>query len=783
MQLPQSQHPSSRTARCRPINILDGMLEEAATHQRQGRLPEAERLYRRILTIDPTHAPALHLLGTLAREVGRLDVAAETIRKAIAIDPRQAAYHSNLGAVLQAQGGFDQAAACYEAALALSPQLAEAHMNLGTVLHAQGLPEQAAARFRSALALKPNLAEAHMNLGNALQAQGRLAEALTSHQRALRLRPDFAEACFNSGNILRAQGKFDEAVASYRRALELRPGLPEAHANMGTALEAQQRIDEAAACYEQAIALKPDYAEAHYNLGNARQAQDLLAEAQACYRRALELKPQLAEAHYNLGNTLQMQEHLEDAAVCFEQAIAVRPDYAQAHYNLGCVRQQQGRAAHALPSLEHAVCLQPANGEARFGLALAQLQCGDFAGGWPNYEARWQSKDHDTPRRNYAQPRWDGRPVAGGRLLLWGEQGVGDEIMFAGLLPAAIGTGSRIVLECDPRLQPLFSRSFPEVEVLPRIEATTEPAPPSSLAGSSLAGSNLAASSLPTSSLAGYTGDDRRRGAIPRGPSLSLVSQTGSGDHESARLFADQFSNRIAVQLPTASLPGLFRTTESAFAAQPAHYLKAHPGERDRFRDRYCDGRPLIGLAWRTRNQKTGRKRSIPLSHLLPLLAEHDLRWISLQYGDFDLLEQEISQAGVGLPTRLLIDRTVDQFTSIDRFASQVAALDHVVCIDNSTAHLAAALGVPVSLMLPYAADWRWRSNQRTSPWYPSMQIFRQPAPGEWAPVVAEIRAALRGLTSPAAPVRPPTRNPFLSNQFVDPHCESRINRLDAHAG
>jgi tetratricopeptide (TPR) repeat protein len=718
------------------------MLDEAAAHQRQGRLPEAERLYRRILAIDPAHAPALHLLGTLAREVGRLDVAAETIRKAIAIDPRKAAYHSNLGAVLQAQSRLDEAAACYEAALALSPQLAEAHMNLGTVLHAQGLPEQAAARLRCALALKPNLAEAHMNLGNALQAQGRLAEALASHQRALRLRPDFAEACFNCGNIQQAQGKFDEAVASYRRALELRPAMPEAHANLGNALEAQQRIDEAAACYERAIALKADYAEAHYNLGNARQAQDLLAEAEACYRRALDLKPQLAEAHYNLGNTLQMQERLEDAAACFAKAIAARPGYAQAHYNLGCVRQQQGRAADALPHLETAVALQPANGEARFGLALAQLQCADFANGWANYEARWQSKDHDTPRRAYTQPLWDGQPVPVGRLLLWSEQGVGDEIMFASLIPEAIRTGSRIVLECDPRLQPLFARSFPQVEVLARAETAADPAPARALSGQN--GPNVTGPDVTGPGLTRWAVQDLRRGATPHGPQLSLVSQEGAQNHAPRRVFGDLFTNRIASQLPTGSLPRIFRSAASAFAGQPPHYLKAHPGERDRFRDRYCDGRPLIGLAWRTRNQKTGRKRSVPLTDLLPLLAERGLRWISLQYGDFDLLEQEVSQAGLGLPAHLLMDRTVNQFASIDRFASQVAALDHVVCIDNSTAHLAAALGHSVSLLLPYAADWRWKSGERTTPWYPSVQIFRQAVPGEWATVVEEVRGALR---------------------------------------
>jgi ADP-heptose:LPS heptosyltransferase len=84
----------------------------------------------------------------------------------------------------------------------------------------------------------------------------------------------------------------------------------------------------------------------------------------------------------------------------------------------------------------------------------------------------------------------------------------------------------------------------------------------------------------------------------------------------------------------------------------------------------------------------------------------------------------------------MLIDRSVDQFANIDRFAAQIAAMDMVITIDNSTAHLAGALGVPVSLLLPFAADWRWLVQRIDSPWYPTMRLLRQPKPGDWETVV-----------------------------------------------
>jgi tetratricopeptide (TPR) repeat protein len=637
-------------------------------HQR-GQLAEAERIYRQILDLDPHHADSLHLLGVLAHQLGRYEVAVELIRKAIENNRRPAAYHSNLGTALQAQGKLEEAAACYERALALDPELAEAQMNLGAVFEAQGKQALAEARFRRALVLRPDLAEAHVNLGNILQAQGKLAEAVASHERAMALRPEFAEAVFNRAYAFLAQGKLAEAVAGYEQALALKPGMAEAQGNLGNALLAQNKPEEAEACYARALELKPNYAEAWYNLGNACQAQNKLAEAVACYQRALQLKPQLPEAHYNLGNTLHTLDRLDEAAASFERALALRPEYAEALYNLGCVFADLGNPDEALARMAQAMEIKPDYPQARFGQALAQLRSGDFATGWRNYECRWQSIDHDTPWRAYPQPLWSGEKLDSGRLLLWGEQGIGDEIQFAGLIPDAIRTGNRITLDCDARLRPLFARSFPEIEV---------------------------------------------------------VSGCGPAESEEAG---------IAAHLPAGSLPGLFRRTEAAFAATTSPYLKADSVERERFRADYSDGRKLIGLAWHTRNQKSGRKRSIALEKFTPLFALPGIRWISLQYGDFDALNSQAAAAGAPL----LIDRSVDQFANLDRFAAQVAAMDRVITIDNSTAHLAAALGIPVWLLVPFAADWRWLEKRPDSPWYPTLRLFRQPKIGDWKAVIESV--------------------------------------------
>jgi tetratricopeptide (TPR) repeat protein len=681
------------------------MFTNALEHHQHGRLAEAERLYRQILAIDPQHSDALHLLGVLAHQVGRDELAVKLIDAAIAINKQPAVYHSNLGTAFQTLGKLEKAQACFEQALALQPEFAEARMNLGVVLQALGKLELAEECFRQTLALRPEMAEVHVNLGNILQAQGKLKEAVASHERALALKPNFVEAAFNRANALQAQGKLEEAAAGYRQALVLNPEMVAAYGNLGNTLLAMQKLDDAVACYQQALALKPDYAEAWYNLGNAHQAQqgpdtqDKLEAAVDCYRHALKVNPQLPEAHYNLGNTLHSLDRLDESAAAFAQALTFRPEYPEAEYNLGCVLEDLNQLDEAREHILRSLDYEPDYHQARFGLALLQLRCGDFATGWRSYESRWQSPDHDTPWRPYAQPLWNGKKLSAGRLLLWGEQGIGDEIQFAGLIPDAIRTGNRITLDCDARLQPLFARSFPQIEVV--------------------TGLNPAEAQKPRRPV--HSDSDQ----VPLPASVSHAAQ------------------KITAHLPTGSLPALFRNTEVAFAATTAPYLKPDPLVRERFRARLSDGRKLVGLAWHTRNKSTGRKRSIDLQNFASLFTLPGIRWVSLQYGDFDDLEHQAAAAAAPL----LIDRSVDQLADMDRFAAQVAALDQVVTIDNSTAHLAGALGLPVLLLLPHAADWRWLLQRDDSPWYPTLRILRQSRRNDWRSVLDEVRQHLCGET------------------------------------
>jgi len=254
-------------------------------------LAEAESISREILTAEPRHADALHVLGVIAGRTGRHGAAVEFLRQSVALRPDHPEAHKNLGIALKDSGQIDEAIAAYRQAITLKPDYAEAHKNLGSALFQKGRLDEAIAAYREAIALRPAFAEAHSNLGAALTTAGRPDEAIAACRHAIALQPGQPEAHNNLGNALHGQGHFAEAVAAYRTALALKPGFAPACNNLGIALHANRQPEEAIAAYRRAIELKPDYADAHGNLAHALKDQGRLDEAIAAYRSALRLKP------------------------------------------------------------------------------------------------------------------------------------------------------------------------------------------------------------------------------------------------------------------------------------------------------------------------------------------------------------------------------------------------------------------------------------------------------------------------------------------------------------
>ena len=371
---------------------IEQALQQGVTAHREGKLQEAERLYKAILYSQPAHPHANHNLGVLAVSDNRAEAALPLFKTALNANPKIEQFWLSYIATLIKEKQFENAKQVIEQSkkqdvakeklnvleaqiayinkqetvVGASPSqeqlnnLLEYYQNgrldeakklavsitnefpkhqfgwkvLGAVLGATGRKSEAVHANQTAVTLSPQDAEAHNNLGNTLQELGKLEEADASCRQAIVLKPDFAEAHYNLGITLKELGRLDEALVSYTQAIALKPNFAEAHSNLGTALKQLGRLDEALESYTQAIALKPDYAEAHSNLGTTLKQLGRLDEALESYTQAIALKPDFAEAHSNLGTTLEELGRLDEALESYTQAIALKPDYAEALVNL-----------------------------------------------------------------------------------------------------------------------------------------------------------------------------------------------------------------------------------------------------------------------------------------------------------------------------------------------------------------------------------------------------------------------------------------------------------------
>jgi len=286
---------------------LSGRLRQAVAFHQSGQLAQAQAIYEEILTVEPRHFDALHLLGVIAAQSKYPAQAVNLFDQAIGIDPNNPAAHCNRGAALQEIGQWDAALASYDQAIALASDYFEAHYNRGNVLKDLEQFVASLASYDRAIALKPGHAESHSNRGIVLAELEQWEAALAGYRQAIALKPTYAEAHYNSGNALCALKRFDAALTSYDRAIALKPDYPEAHSNRGVALNELKRFEAALASYDRAIALKADFSDAHANRGSVLRDLKRYDAAVASYDSAIALN---SDSKYLQGMRLYTRMHI-----------------------------------------------------------------------------------------------------------------------------------------------------------------------------------------------------------------------------------------------------------------------------------------------------------------------------------------------------------------------------------------------------------------------------------------------------------------------------------------
>lgn len=577
---------------------LQEALVAALDHQEAGRFAKADILYRRILEASPGHPHALHLWGILAALTGRAEDAMNRIRRAIAVAPDIADFHVNLARVEAALNRPDRAARLYATAVALQPEAVEPRFQLAGLLQDLGRPAEAEEQYGALLTVAPLHASIHLNRALLREAQGRFAGARDGFRAALVLEPAHAKALLRLAATERELGRGGAALAAQRRAMTVLDDLAEAglFTTLATLLAGEGLPEQAAQAARIAVALAPDDPALWNELANRLKGLGRLADSVPGYGRGLVLLPGNPVLLNNRADGWLKLGRLEPAEADARAAVAASPGFAPgfaAGWNtLGSVLMAGGKAGEALGAFEQAVNADGGDAlQARFNRSVALLTLGRLAEGWDGYELGWAVPSGRFPRAEFPQPLWDGRPLGDGSLLVWGEQGLGDEVMFASLVPQLAGEGVRVVLDCDARLAPLLSRGLPDTP-----------------------------------------------------PGVTVVAR---GEPPDGRLTAPN----VVAQIPAGSLPRLMRRRIEDFAGRQPAFLRADPSRvaelRRRLEDGRGDGRRLIGVSWSSKNAAVGHLRSIPLARLAHALERPGVRLVSLQYGD---VAAEAAAAGVTDP-------------------------------------------------------------------------------------------------------------------------------------
>jgi tetratricopeptide (TPR) repeat protein len=439
---------------------------------------------------------------------------------------------------LRAAGDAERARTAGEAMLERFPEDARAHYLLGLIRRDRNDPHGSLRHLDRAVALAPGWPDAHLAHGNVRWLLGDSRGAEESYRRAMALDIESVAPRCNLAFLLQSAGRKEESLELLRRAHEIAPVHPEVAWELVKALLDAGQPEAARAAAERTLAADATNPAGHKSLG-----------------------------------LVHLSRHEPQAALDrFERAVALAPDDSDGWLNAGIAAQELGRLDEALAAYERALKLKPDHPPARWRRALVRLAKGEFDRGWSDYEARLASVSH--PWRRFPQPLWQGEPLAGKTLLVHGEQGLGDEIMFASCLPELIAQAGHCVIDCHPRLAALFRRSFPAATVH-----------------------------------GGWQTDD-----------MSWLGDCPPADY----------------QVPAGSVPRILRNRQEHFPHH-AGYLRADAQRIAAWRARLVtlgDGLK-VGLSWRGGTEVSrAHLRSLSLPDLLPVLRIQGVRFVDLQYTD-----------------------------------------------------------------------------------------------------------------------------------------------------
>jgi ADP-heptose:LPS heptosyltransferase len=431
--------------------------------------------------------------------------------------------------------------------------------------------------------------------------------------------------------------------------------------------------------FEVLLASNPQVTEVHSVLA-------FLYEAQGQYKKAL---PRMAHViateprqevrfYVRYVHALHRTGAFEKAARAAEHGLSYHPNSQELLESKALSFYVMHRLQDALETYQDMARLHPSSKRGFAMAGIMKMTMTNMREGTESY-ALHPKIDEAVQYFSSHYPAWSGEKFNGKRLLLYGEQGIGDTIMLAGFLPWLRDQNpQQITLLAAPKLAPLLKRSFPEIEVL---------------------------STLYIQKTHSYEGQPFDFHLSMSALLHSVLPQYKPADH------------------PSYLVPDKKRVSQ--LCSRYARMAKERGKKR------------CIGISWHTKNEQVGFMRSVPLAQWKSLLSMQSVQWISLQYGDH---KEEMEAIRQQYPDALYSDPEIDAWDNVDDLAAQICALDEVITIDNFIVHLAGALRMPTTVLLPRTPDWRWGLTLEKCIWYKNVAMERQRTLLQWQPVMEKVR-------------------------------------------
>jgi len=662
------------------VNSTTHLLNKANNEFNNDNLELSKEILFEILSKEHRNIAALQLLGIIYALEKNYDKSIEFFTKAIKLSPINAQLLFNRGNALNDFGKHEHARMDLEKSLLLDSKNIKTLVAYGNACKRCGDLEKARDSYDKALRINPHFYEAKLNKACLLQDSSDYENAILLFESAINSSPQYPHAYFNLGTLLQNLNRLDAALLNYDKAIAIMPKYIDAYINRGNILRELGQLEEAIICFDKVIAINPSSADAFNNRGIVYDELKKYEDAISNYDQAISLSPFFADAHMNKGNTLRKVKKLEEAILCFKNVVEIEKDNVDAYINLGNSLKELKRIDESIEAYDKAIFINPNFAEAYFNKSLAYLLLGNFNEGWKFYEWRWRQVKPFSPKRCLEQKRfWDGSKL-NGILLVLPEQGVGDEILYLGILNDVKNQVDRLIVAVDKRLVSICNRSFENISFV----------------------------------------------------SVDEVDKNFNCD----------------AQIYMGSLGQYFRNDKKCFQNVRTGYLKADRFKTNEIRKKLTINNKIIcGISWASANKEFGDNKSISIIDLIPLFSFQNMHFVDLQYGDArDELQLLFERTGASIVDM----ENIDKFNDIDGLASLIDACDVIVTVSNTTAHLAAALGKPVFIILPqgHGLLYYWQIDRHDSPWYPSVKLYRPNIIGSIDDTLLQISNDINNLNS-----------------------------------